>query len=69
MYVDGALLGSDTIDEGIELAKECSKLLTPDGFPLRKWSANSSKLLSHIPEDWLEVDSSNGQNIFKAQKL
>ena len=69
MYVDDALFGADTIDEAIELSKEFSNLLTAGGFPLRKWSANSSELLSHIPKDWLEVDNTESQNLFKEQKL
>ena len=33
-------------------------------FPLRKWSANSSEMLS-----WLEVNPSDSQNLFKEQTL
>ena len=39
------------------------------GFPLRKWSTNSSKLLSHIPSDWLEINPDEPQNLTKYQKL
>ena len=69
MYVDDALFGSDTIDEAVESAKEFSKLLTAGGFPLKNRSSNSSKLLSHIPKDWLEVDYSESQYLFKERKL
>ena len=65
MYVNYALFGSDTIDEAIKLARGFSSLLTVGGFPLRKWSSNSSELLSHILKDWLEVENSESQNFFK----
>ena len=64
-----ALFSSDTINEAIKLARKFSDLLTTSGFPLRKWSANSSELLSHIPKDWLVVNPSDSQNLFKEQKL
>ena len=36
---------------------------------MRKWSANSSELLAHITDDWLDVNPSDSQNLFKEQKL
>ena len=69
MYDDDALFGLDTVDEAIELAREFSNLLTAGSFLLRKWSASSSEFLSHIPENWLEINPSDSQNLFKEQKL
>ena len=49
MYVDDVLFGAHDIDYAISLAQELSDLLIAGGFPLRKWTANHSDLLKHLP--------------------
>ena len=69
MYVDDALFGADSIQESIDISRKFSDCLKVGGFPLTKWSVNSSKLLSHIPSDWLEINPNESQNLTKDQKL
>ncbi|XP_011262598.2 uncharacterized protein LOC105255167 [Camponotus floridanus] len=48
-YVDDILTGPDTLEEAFELQTELIHTCLAGGFPLRKWAANSSDLLDHIP--------------------
>ena len=63
MYVDDVLFGADNIDDAISLAQELSNLLIAGGFPLRKWSANQSDLLKHLPVEWLDDNPETSQSL------
>ncbi|XP_071057047.1 uncharacterized protein [Onthophagus taurus] len=45
MYVDDLITGCDTLEDGLELQEEISKILTSGGFNLRKWGSNCMEIL------------------------
>lgn len=47
-YMDDLMTGCHSVAEGIQVYEQMSKLLTRGGFPLQKWSSNSSDLLKAI---------------------
>lgn len=49
VYMDDVLTGASTFEKARELCKQLSDICMAGGFPLRKWSANDSALLSSIP--------------------
>lgn len=51
VYVDDAILGSDSIEEAIALQHDVVDLLKKGGFELRKWSANYPELLQNLPRE------------------
>lgn len=51
LYVDDALLGSDTLDEALQLQQDVTALLAMGGFSLRKWTSNCAELLNAVPTD------------------
>lgn len=51
IYVDDALLGSDTVEEGLRLQQDVTQLMEKGGFSLRKWSSNNSHILDAIPPE------------------
>lgn len=51
LYVDDALLGSDSVEEALRLQQDVIQLLAKGGFSLRKWSSNSPELLAAVPEE------------------
>ncbi|XP_053698608.1 uncharacterized protein LOC128745559 [Sabethes cyaneus] len=63
-YVDDLLTGSDNLDTLLQTNQQLCQLLKQAGFSLRKWSANKSTVLQHIPEkdretlEVLELDQS-----------
>ena len=65
MCVNDAVFGSDSIEDAISAAEQLSDLLMAGGFPLRKWRANDSILLAHIPNEW---PYANTKTIFDDQK-
>lgn len=54
IYVDDIALGSDDIDEAIQLQSHIIELLKRGGFELRKWTSNDERLLSTIPKEFHE---------------
>ncbi|XP_058840021.1 uncharacterized protein LOC131695495 [Topomyia yanbarensis] len=50
-YVDDALAGGDDLDEVAESCRQLQELLARGGFTLRKWYANDSNVLRHIPSE------------------
>lgn len=62
-YVDDLLTGTDSLEDGKALATDLILLINCSGFILRKWSSNSSELLSTIlaelryKHSTLELDS------------
>lgn len=50
MYVDDLLFGADDIPQLKQVRDQIKALLSQGGFELRKWSSNSSSLLSDIDE-------------------
>ncbi|XP_065079455.1 uncharacterized protein LOC135702362 [Ochlerotatus camptorhynchus] len=50
-YVDDFLSGADTVEEATQLRSGVQSILASAGFELRKWSSNSSEVLSHIPDN------------------
>ncbi|XP_075163779.1 uncharacterized protein LOC142236428 [Haematobia irritans] len=53
MYVDDVLAGAHTLSDAKLAQNELISVLQSAGFPLRKWMANSSELLDHIPREHL----------------
>lgn len=51
IYVDDALLGSDTLKEALQLQRDITGLLSKGGFSLRKWTSNCAELLDAVPPD------------------
>ncbi len=56
-YVDDYLAGADTLVEANLLQTELCDLLKQAGMTLRKWRSNSTELLSLIPPDLREKDT------------
>lgn len=62
MYVDDAIAGSHTIEDAISARDQLIVALKSAGFTMRKWTANTKKLLSDLPndhllfEDFLDLD-------------
>lgn len=54
IYVDDALLGSNSVENAQQLKDDVVQLLKKGGFELRKWSSNNPLLLQSIPEDHRE---------------
>ncbi|XP_058836070.1 uncharacterized protein LOC131692798 [Topomyia yanbarensis] len=50
-YMDDMLTGVDNEAEGSELCRQLLQLLQSAGLSLRKWSSNSSTILSEIPPE------------------
>ncbi|XP_071652192.1 uncharacterized protein [Temnothorax longispinosus] len=50
-YMDEFYFGADTKAEALEKQKQLGGLCKAGGFPLKKWTANSTELLENIPED------------------
>ncbi|XP_050055781.1 LOW QUALITY PROTEIN: uncharacterized protein LOC126549715 [Aphis gossypii] len=50
-YVDDILTGRNSITDLLKLQDEVTQLLLRGGFELKKWSSNSTELLSKIPLD------------------
>ncbi|XP_061386945.1 uncharacterized protein LOC133321887 [Musca vetustissima] len=71
-YVDDIISGADSESEAIFLQENLVQLLSAGGFNLRKWTSNSTELMSHIPEDFREksnVFDLNEPNVVKALGL
>lgn len=49
MYVDDALAGVHTISAALKARTELIRALGSAGFSMRKWTANSKKILSGLP--------------------
>lgn len=62
MYVDDVLAGSHDIASAIQAKNELISALSSAGFPLRKWTSNSTEFLQSLPkehllnEDFLQFD-------------
>ncbi|XP_062541543.1 uncharacterized protein LOC134209562 [Armigeres subalbatus] len=56
-YMDDFLSGADTVEEAKRLRNDVQSLMAEGGFELRKWSSNSSDVLSGLPPDALEDQS------------
>ncbi|XP_029675204.1 uncharacterized protein LOC115242804 [Formica exsecta] len=55
--MDDVLTGAPTIAEAKEMQQQLTLICRAGGFPLKKWSANSSALLADLPaEDLLQRD-------------
>ncbi|XP_065087479.1 uncharacterized protein LOC135709184 [Ochlerotatus camptorhynchus] len=48
---DHSASDADTVEEATQLHSGVQSILASAGFELRKWSSNSSEVLSHIPEN------------------
>lgn len=55
LYVDDALLGSDTEEDALRLQRDVIQLLQKGGFDLRKWTSNSQVLLDSVSQDFRET--------------
>ncbi|XP_045509321.1 uncharacterized protein LOC123704872 [Colias croceus] len=47
-FVDDLMTGCHTVEEGMQIYTQMTKLLKCAGFPLQKWSSNSKELLKNI---------------------
>lgn len=55
IFVDDALLGSDSLDDAQQLKTDLIDLMKKGGFELRKWSSNCPELLQDMPQDYCET--------------
>ncbi|XP_075157757.1 uncharacterized protein LOC142231024 [Haematobia irritans] len=53
LYVDDALVGANTVEEGRVAQRQLIDILQSAGFELRKWTANDTGLLADIPPEHL----------------
>lgn len=51
-YIDDALCGAHTIEEGRLLCKELVKLLQSGGFDAHKWCTNEPAIIEEIPKNF-----------------
>ncbi|XP_062557831.1 uncharacterized protein LOC134222689 [Armigeres subalbatus] len=56
-YMDDFLSGADTVEEAKRLRNDVQSLMAEGEFELRKWSSNSSEVLSGLSPDALEGQS------------
>ncbi|XP_076660817.1 uncharacterized protein LOC143364246 [Halictus rubicundus] len=56
-YVDDILSGADSEDEARQTQEELVGICRAGGFTLKKWSANSTALTSHLPDEDLALSS------------
>lgn len=49
IYVDDALLGSDSLEQCLLLQEDTIKLMGKGGFALRKWTSNNREILNAVP--------------------
>ena len=54
-YVDDFFAGADTAAAAITLRTEVTDILSKAGFHIKKWRSSSSKVLSSIPSELLEI--------------
>ncbi|XP_036142104.1 uncharacterized protein LOC118645339 [Monomorium pharaonis] len=54
-YMDDIMTGADTLAEAQSLRDELVGLCSAGGFPLRKWAANSEKVLLGVPPDHRQI--------------
>lgn len=65
MYVDDVLSGSHELNDALEAKEELISTLNAAGFPLRKWTSNSTEILKNLSkehilkEDFLAFDDSS----------
>ncbi|XP_011859361.1 PREDICTED: uncharacterized protein LOC105556858 [Vollenhovia emeryi] len=52
-YVDDIMTGASTESDAITVQHELREICMAGGFPLRKWAANSPRILRGIPEEHL----------------
>ncbi|XP_025271331.1 uncharacterized protein LOC112639968 [Camponotus floridanus] len=50
-YVDDIITGANTLPDALSLQAQLIEICMAGGFPLRKWAANNSALLSSISQD------------------
>lgn len=55
-YVDDIATGDQDFDEVVKLKDDLITLLKRGGFELRKWASNEPKLLSDLPESYLQTN-------------
>ncbi|XP_055714803.1 uncharacterized protein LOC129808922, partial [Phlebotomus papatasi] len=57
-YVDDLLTGTSDVESALLLRQELISMLQRGGFSLKKWSSNSSEIMSQIPQEDHEKSSS-----------
>ncbi|XP_065078903.1 uncharacterized protein LOC135701886 [Ochlerotatus camptorhynchus] len=65
VYVDDMLSGANTEEEAAQRLLEVKQLLSAGGFPIRKWSSNSTVVLESVPEEEREKLVKIGENGMK----
>lgn len=64
-YVDDILAGANSIEEGIELVHELTKMLGLANFHLHKWCSNNISILKNISDNKMQFDVNiNNENSF-----
>ncbi|XP_025993937.2 uncharacterized protein LOC113004546 [Solenopsis invicta] len=51
VYMDDVLTGASSLEEAFELRRQLTDLCMAGGFPLRKWSANETRILQDVPAE------------------
>ncbi|XP_039303533.1 uncharacterized protein LOC120357410 [Solenopsis invicta] len=51
VYMDDVLTGASSLEEALELRQQLTDMCMAGGFPLRKWSANESRILRDVPAE------------------
>ncbi|XP_065087718.1 uncharacterized protein LOC135709340 [Ochlerotatus camptorhynchus] len=49
-YVDDVISGANTVEEAIASQTQIQQLLARGGFPVHKWSSNTTEVLENVPE-------------------
>ncbi|CAK1594516.1 unnamed protein product [Parnassius mnemosyne] len=61
-YMDDLMMGSNSVEEGVEICKQMVALLGKGGFALQKWNSNNRQLLDRISSIYTnEVVQQTGQ--------
>ncbi|XP_049866249.1 uncharacterized protein LOC126366948 [Pectinophora gossypiella] len=50
-YMDDLMTGCHSIEEGLQIYEQITEMLSRGGFPLQKWSSNSTELLELIKDE------------------
>lgn len=62
-YVDDLLSGADSVNEAVEKQRQVVNILQCGGFPIRKWSSNSSQVTDCIEDTAKELCGSSDSTL------
>ncbi|XP_028170489.1 uncharacterized protein LOC114360115 [Ostrinia furnacalis] len=67
-YMDDLMTGCSSVEEGVELYNQLSKLLEKGGFKLQKWNSNDKTLVETIKEKERESDGLVTEEVIEGNK-